>query len=139
MVFHSAQARLFDGPFDAFGLPRVALEERNSEEALLASGSIPLVCEPVRSPGGAPRGDYWDGGLIDYHLLLPFPAMLSRDARADTSGASLVLYPHFVPHVTPGWLDKHLPWRARPRAHRWPERTVLIAPSRALLDRLPNR
>ena len=138
VVFHSAQARLFAAAFDAFGLQRVALADHNSEEALLASGSIPLVCEPVRSPGGAPRGDYWDGGLIDYHLLLPYPAMLAREAGLGTSGAALVLYPHFVPHVTPGWLDKHLPWRARPRAHRWLERTLLIAPSRTLLDRLPN-
>ena len=41
--------------------------------------------------------------------------------------------------VTPGWLDKHLPWRARPRSHAWLDRMLLIAPSRAQLERLPNR
>jgi hypothetical protein len=66
--------------------------------------------------------------LIDYHLLLPH-------TRLD----GIVLYPHFVPHVTPGWLDKFLPWRKRPRGHPWLANLLLIAPSRAFLDRLPNR
>ncbi|HTT13799.1 MAG TPA: patatin-like phospholipase family protein [Burkholderiaceae bacterium] len=114
--------------FDAFGLSRIGFTQDNLEDALLASGSIPLVCEPVRNPAGAPRGDYWDGGLIDYHLLLPYRML-----------EGLVLYPHFVTHVTPGWLDKFLPWRARPRSHPWLDNVLLVAPSRALLERLPNR
>jgi hypothetical protein len=85
------------------------------------------VCEPVARIAGAPRGEYWDGGMIDYHLMLPYDAL-----------DGIVLYPHFVPHVTPGWLDKHLPWRARPRRHRWLANVVVIAPSRAFLARLPN-
>jgi hypothetical protein len=114
--------------FDAFGLERVPFSRDNLEDALLASGSIPLICEPVRNPAGAPRGDYWDGGLIDYHLLLPYREL-----------DGIVLYPHFVPHVTPGWLDKFLPWRAQPRAHPWLANLLLVTPSRALLERLPNR
>ena len=114
--------------FDAFGLTRLPFTTANLEDALLASGSIPLVCDPVRNPADAPRGDYWDGGLIDYHLLLPY---------RDLDG--IVFYPHFVPHVTPGWLDKFLPWRAQPRAHPWLDNVLVVAPSRALLERLPNR
>ena len=136
VVFHSASARLFATAFDEFGLERVPLDRDNSEDALLASGSIPLVCDPVRNPANAPRGDYWDGGLIDYHLLLPYGRLMDRPRR-DPPG--LVLCPHFVPHVTPGWLDKHLPWRARPRAHAWLDNMLLIAPSHAQLERLPNR
>jgi len=49
-----------------------------------------------------------------------------------------VLYPHFVPWVTPGWLDKSLPWRARPRAHAWLANVIVIAPSAAMLAQLPN-
>jgi hypothetical protein len=113
--------------FDAFGLARVALSADNAEDALLASGSIPLVCDPVTDPAGAPSGQYWDGGLIDYHLLLPY-----RDL------AGVVLYPHFVPLVIPGWLDKFLPWRTRPRSQGWLDNVLLIAPSRELLARLPN-
>jgi hypothetical protein len=101
--------------------------DANREDALLASGSIPLICEPVRNISGAPPGDYWDGGLIDYHLLWPY---------GPTSG--LVLYPHFVPWVTPGWLDKSLRWRARPRQHNWLAKVILLAPSAAMLARLPR-
>ena len=128
VVFAAGEASQFSTPFDAFGLERIALSTANAEDALLASGSIPLVCDPVSDIAGAPPGDYWDGGLIDYHLLLPY-AEFER----------LVLYPHFVPWVTPGWLDKYLPWRARPRGHDWLSNVLLIAPSRAMLDRLPNR
>lgn len=112
---------------DAFGYEAVAMVDANHEDALLASGSIPLVCNPVRNIAGAPPGDYWDGGLIDYHLLWPYgPA------------PGLVLYPHFVPWVTPGWLDKSLRWRSRPRQHEWLSKVILLAPSAAMLARLPR-
>lgn len=112
---------------DAFGCARVALNDANAEDALLASGSIPLVLAPVRDPAGAPPGWYWDGGLIDYHLRLPYPRL-----------EGLVLYPHFAPQITAGWLDKYLPWRRHARAHPWLDNLLLIAPSAALLARLPN-
>ncbi|MCS7101549.1 MAG: patatin-like phospholipase family protein [Burkholderiaceae bacterium] len=128
IVFTAHDARFPARAFDAFGLHRAPLTAANLEDALMASGSIPLLCEPVRNPAGAPAGDYWDGGLIDYHLLLPYREL-----------PGLVLYPHFAPYVTPGWLDKFLPWRARPRAHPWLENVLLISPSPALLQRLPNR
>jgi hypothetical protein len=128
VIFTAGQACFPAGRFDAFGLSRIAFTPDNLEDALLASGSIPLVCEPVHDPAGAPRGDYWDGGLIDYHLLLPYRTL-----------EGVVLYPHFVPHVTPGWLDKFLPWRAQSRSHPWLDNVLLVVPSRALLERLPNR
>ncbi len=128
VMFTTGDPRFPAAEFDPFDLHRVALDAQNSEDALLASGSIPLVCEPVRDPAGAPRGEYWDGGLIDYHLLLPY-AQLPR----------LVLYPHFVPWVTAGWLDKFLPWRRHTRAHGWLDNVLLVAPSPQLLARLPNR
>ncbi|MGB2815850.1 MAG: patatin-like phospholipase family protein [Burkholderiaceae bacterium] len=128
VVFHAGAPSRLPPPFDGFGLTQIGLTRANVEDALLASGSIPLVCDPVCNVGAAPPGDYWDGGLIDYHLLLPYD-------RFD----GIVLYPHFVPYVTPGWLDKFLPWRKRPRRHHWLANVVLIAPSRAMLDLLPNR
>jgi hypothetical protein len=127
VVFQAGAPARLDMTQDAFGAECVALTEANQEDALLASGSIPLICDPVRDIAGVLPGDYWDGGLIDYHLLLPYP-QLDR----------LVLYPHFVPWVTPGWLDKGLPWRARPRQHPWLANVILIAPSTAMLARLPN-
>jgi len=128
VLFTAGGARFPDAAFDPFGVDRIALDERNSEDALLASGSIPLVCEPVRNPAGAPRGEYWDGGLIDYHLLLPYAQL-----------PQLVLYPHFAPQVTAGWLDKFLPWRKHARSHSWLDNVLLVSPSPAMLERLPNR
>jgi hypothetical protein len=121
-------------PFDAFGLHTIALDDANSEDALVASGTIPLVCSPVRDIAGAPPGNYWDGALVDYHLQLPY-ARLTRGEGPHR----IVLYPHFNDYVTPGWLDKHLPWRRRPAGHPWLEDVLLIAPSPAFLDTLPNR
>jgi hypothetical protein len=128
LIFSTTAARFPERAFDAFGLTRVALNERNTEDALLASGSIPLVCDPVPNIAGAAAGDYWDGGLIDYHLRLPYPTL-----------NGLVVFPHFVPYVTAGWLDKHLPWRQRRRDDPWLDNVLLIAPSPALIARLPNR
>ena len=110
---------------DSFGATPIALTSENRHAALTASGSIPIVCDPVRQISGLPRGDYWDGGLIDYHLHLPYYAL-----------GGVTLYPHFADHLSPGWLDKHLPWR---RAHgRWATSTLLVSPSPALLRKLPH-
>jgi hypothetical protein len=119
---------------DPFGLVQVLLDARNAEDALLASGTIPLLCEPVRDIAGAPRGNYWDGALVDYHLLLPWPRLTRAGSRR-----RIVLYPHFNDFVTPGWLDKHLPWRRAPRAHPWLDDLLLVTPSPAFLARLPDR
>jgi hypothetical protein len=127
VVFQANADAFLSRPFDAFGLDRVPLSGDNCEDALLASGSIPLICEAVADPAGAPRGNYWDGGLIDYHLLLPYHEL-----------PGLVLYPHFVPHLTPGWLDKYVPWRRPARRHPWLDNVLLIAPSRSFIARLPN-
>jgi hypothetical protein len=127
VAFGVGRSRVLAAPFDAFGLHSVPLSEVNAEDALLASGSIPLICDPVAAPAGAPSGEYWDGGLIDYHLRLPY-------ARLD----GIVLYPHFAPQVTAGWLDKLLPWRRHRRGDPWLDNVLLIAPSPALRARLPN-
>jgi hypothetical protein len=135
VVFHAGEPpSLLDGePFDEFGLVNVPLDERNAEDALLASGTIPLLASAVRDIAGAPPGLYWDGALVDYHLLLPY----SRLTRAH--GRRIVFYPHFNDHVTPGWLDKHLPWRRAARGHAWLDDVVLVAPSPGFLATLPNR
>jgi len=120
-------------PFDAFGSEVVALDSGNTEDALVASGTIPIVCSPVRGIAGAPPGNYWDGALVDYHLQLPYERLTRSGPRR-----RLVLYPHFNDYVTPGWLDKHLPWRRKARNHPWLDDVLLIAPSPAFLATLPN-
>jgi hypothetical protein len=113
---------------DDFGLTTVPLHAGNARPALLASGSIPLVSDPVVDIPNAPGGWYWDGGLIDYHLFYPYREL-----------PGLVLYPHFTPYLVPGWLDKHLRWRRQPVAGQSRlENLILIAPSAAFLRRLPN-
>jgi predicted acylesterase/phospholipase RssA len=133
VLFTAGEAGFLTEPYDDFGLRRVALDERNAEDALLASGTIPLLCTPVRDIAGAPAGNYWDGALVDYHLMLPYPALTQTGSRR-----RIVLYPHFNDYVTPGWLDKHLPWRRAPRGHPWLDDVLLVAPSPAFLARLPN-
>ena len=119
--------------FDAFGTEQLPLTPANAEDALLASGSIPLLCDPVKSEPGSgtlPPGWYWDGGLIDYHLFYPY-------AQLD----GLVLYPHFIDAIVPGWLDKFAPWRkqgVKGRGSDWLANVILISPSREFLSTLPN-
>src|SRR5260221_502805 len=112
--------------FDAFRTHEVTLDRSNLGEALLASASIPLILEGVANIPSAPVGIYWDGGIIDYHLHLPY-----HHAKG------LVLYPHFTDRIVPGWLDKGMPWR-RARGE-WLDNVILVAPAREDLAKLPHR
>ena len=120
--------------FDAFTTHFSHLDRGNLAHALLASGTLPLIMKPVRDIAGIPEGTYWDGGIIDYNLALPY----SRMASGGTDG-SLVLYPHFAEHIVPGWLDKGMPWRraARGADRGWLDNVVIIAPTREFLRTLP--
>ena len=133
VLFVAGRPGFLAEPFDAFGLVRVPIDAGNAEDALLASGTIPLLCSPVNDIAGAPPGNYWDGAMVDYHLLLPYGRLTRAGGRR-----RIVFYPHFNDYVTPGWLDKHLPWRRAPRGHPWLEDMLLVAPSPAFLARLPN-
>jgi len=115
---------------DRFGALQVPLSPENRADALMASGTIPIICDPVKGIAGAPAGWYWDGGLIDYHLHFPYARL-----------PGLTLYPHFTASVTPGWLDKFLPWRkqgVKGRGADWLSSMILIAPSPEFLARLPH-
>jgi hypothetical protein len=114
--------------FDPFHTEYAALSEANFSNALVASGAIPMIINAVSHidglSGGMSEGAYWDGGIIDYHLHLPYAAR-----------EGLVLYPHFTHKIVPGWLDKMLPWR---KAHgAWLDNVILVSPSREYLDKLP--
>lgn len=104
---------------------QVPLSRENLIPALLASASIPLVMSGIRNIPGAPEGVYRDGGLLDYHLDLPYQQ------------PGVILYPHFTDRVVPGWFDKTLPWR-RGDATRLQD-VLLVAPSREYLESLPDR
>lgn len=112
--------------FDRFCTHYVKLTAQNFSDALIASGSIPLVLQGVAQIADAPLGTFWDGGIIDYHLHLPY----------DRS-PGLVLYPHFTDKIVPGWLDKMLPWRKAEGP--WLSNMILISPTREYLAALPHR
>jgi hypothetical protein len=125
-VFHDVrEAPPFLPVGDAFRTHAVGLNRNNLGQALLASASIPLVLEGVADIPHAPRGTYWDGGIVDYHVHLPF-----HNAKG------LVLYPHLTDRIVPGWLDKGMPWR-RARGP-WLDNMVLVSPSREYLATLPH-
>lgn len=110
----------------AFRAQGVDLSPKNLRHALMASGSIPLVMSGVSGIDGARPGVYRDGGIIDYHLNIPF---LPEEENG------LVLFPHFENRLIPGWFDKKLPWR---KPHRDRMSSVLvIAPSPEFIARLP--
>ena len=103
----------------------VALSQRNVGAALHASGSIPFVLTGERDIDGAPPGQYWDGGIIDYHFDLE-----------QFRGERLLLYPHFSARIVPGWFDKFLPWRATDPARF--NKLVLLCPTREFIADLPQ-
>lgn len=131
LLAHFYQRTLFhlpneQAPFHHAGnLPtrHVDLTLQNLRQAVLASGSIPMVLEPVEDIDGAGKGIYFDGGITDYHFDLPF------------SQQGLVLYPHFYPKLTPGWFDKMLRWRKANPAHL--HNVILLCPTEQWVKSLP--
>ncbi|MCC5451946.1 patatin-like phospholipase family protein [Rheinheimera sp. UJ51] len=112
--------------FHSADLPteHVLLNEHNLSAAVIASGAIPMVLEPVLDIQGAGQGHYFDGGITDYHFNQQF------------SSEGLVLYPHFYPDLTPGWFDKGLKWRRANRAYL--DNVVILCPSPAWISSLPH-
>ena len=133
---------------DDYRTRQVLLSERNFNQALQASCSIPFVLKAVHNIPGAPPGAYWDGGITDYHLHLNYRSRIANttDSVANNIGATgatghfsindLVLYPHFQKAVVPGWLDKKLTWCHHATPHL--DRMVLLAPNPEWVKTLPN-
>lgn len=124
VLFHNPHGR---PPFSGLrDLPteEVPLSVGNLRDALMASGSIPMVLHPINEIAGAGPGPFYDGGITDYHFDIPF------------TDEGLVLYPHFYPRITPGWFDKKLWWR-RPDARHY-DNVVLLCPSEEWVAKLPH-
>ncbi len=110
-----------------FPIQKIPLSRENYKSALLSTGSIPIVMQGVSDIPNAPQGVYRDGGIIDYHLDIPF----LPDENA------IVLYPHFTDRIIPGWLDKKLHWR-KPAAENM-KNVLLVAPSKEFIADLPDK
>ena len=100
----------------------IALTQTNLKDALLASGSIPLVMQGIKNIAGSPPGIYRDGGIIDYHF----------DLKINNPG--LILYPHFNSDPKAGWFDKNLKRKVSPQNY---ENVVMITPSKEFVVGLP--
>jgi hypothetical protein len=124
VVFHSGAEPNPGLALDDFHTRYCALRQDNVVAALHASGAIPFVLTGERDIPGAPVGQYWDGGIIDYHFDLD-----------QYRGEGLILYPHFSASVIPGWFDKFLPWRQA--AIHEVENLVLLCPSEEFIADLP--
>ena len=113
--------------FHATGFPMqtVELTKDNLADAVIATGSIPLVLNGVRNIAGAKPGTYRDGGIIDYHLDLP-----------QSVAGRYTLYPHFFDRIVPGWFDKNLARRRPDPDHV--RNTILVSPSAEFIATLPN-
>lgn len=121
---HPASSAAFTEHWNDLPTRYATLSRENFKQALLATGSIPMVLEGVRDIPGAPAGIYRDGGVTDYHFDLDF------------SGVNgLVLYPHFHQEVIPGWFDKGLKKR-RTTGALWPN-VILLTPTQEFIDALP--
>ncbi|MFC3121831.1 patatin-like phospholipase family protein [Agaribacter flavus] len=122
-IFYSGIDRLDFTDQDKIQSEYIKLTENNLHEAVMASGSIPLVMEGVSDINHAPRGVYRDGGIIDYHF----------DIRINTRG--LVLYPHFATTPIPGWFDKGI--RSRTCKAQSYDNVVMLAPTDEFVASLP--
>jgi len=99
------------------------LTQSNFKQALISSGSVPIIMEGVADIHGVP-GMFRDGGILDYHLDIPFLQ----------DNESFVLYPHFYQKITPGWFDKKL---NRKPCQKNMDNVVLVAPSDKFVKGLP--
>lgn len=111
---------------DGFPISQIPLKKENLKQAVMASGSIPIVMEPVSGIKSAKDGLYRDGGIIDYHLDIPF-------LKPGSDG--ITLYPHYTGQVIPGWFDKYLKNR-KPDTDNMSS-VLLVYPSEKFVKMLP--
>ncbi len=123
VLFHTGKPLQFTER-STFPTEFASLTKANIHQALLASGSIPLVIEGVSNIPGLPPGMFRDGGIIDYHF----------DFQLNTPG--LVLYPHFYSTPIPGWYDKRLKRQCHPDSF---DNVVIMAPSPEFVETLPYK
>lgn len=126
LFHHPTDPPPFFGSGDGIGVCRVPLSAQNLSAALLASGSIPILMKGQKDVPGAPAGIYRDGGVIDYHVAIPFDI---EDG--------IVLFPHYMDRTIPGWFDKKRTGRMPDPA--FSERVVRVAPSAAFVETLPGK
>lgn len=122
-VFKSPSSNLKIDDYCDFKTQYADLTTFNLKDALLASGSIPIVMEGIKNIAGVPKGMYRDGGIIDYH----FDFQLKNND-------GLILYPHFNSQPKAGWFDKNL--KRAVLAENY-DNVVMLVPSTKFIESLP--
>lgn len=124
VIFHHPESKNIFSGADGVITHQTVLNATNLQQALLASGSIPNLMHGVKDIKGAPAGQYYDGGVLDYH---PLPSYLGADQ-------GLTLYPHFYSHLIPGWFDKH--FKNRYANNEQLDKVIMLSPSAKMLKQL---
>lgn len=124
-IFSNTTKGIVDLNDDQIQTKEILVSREDLPNAMLASGAIPGVIEPVQNIKSAP-GIHWDGGVTDYHLDLPYKM---EDG--------LILYPHFESRILAGWLDKFVPFRKTRKKNL--EHMLLLYPSKSFIQSLPMK
>jgi len=124
VLFHDPRDMPPLDSMEGFTTHRVPLCRENLRQAMMASGAIPIIMPGITRIPGAPDGTYRDGGVIDYHMDLPY-----------SPRKGIVLMLHYTDRIISGWLDKSLPWR-RPSAENMAD-VLMVGPSKSFLSDLP--
>lgn len=114
--------------FDTTPTEKVRLTSENIRKAILASGSIPIVMSGVGDIPDAPPGVFRDGGLLDYHMNIPYGPFAKTERK-------IVLFPHYVNRIIPGWFDKIHPLRKPNRENL--KNVLMLSPSPEFVEKLP--
>jgi hypothetical protein len=122
-VFKSPSSSLKINDYCNFKTQYADLSTNNLKDALLASGSIPIVMQGIKDIAGVQNGMYRDGGIIDYHF----------DFKLENN-SGLILYPHFNSTPKAGWFDKNL--KRKVKAENY-DNVVMLVPSRKFVESLP--
>ncbi|MEW6991325.1 patatin-like phospholipase family protein [Colwelliaceae bacterium 6441] len=122
-VFHHPKSQVKISDHCQFDTHYQSLSPHNLKEALLASGSIPMVMQGVKDITNSAQGMYRDGGIIDYHF----------DINIENN-EGLILYPHFTPLPKAGWFDKNLKRKVQEIHY---QNVVMLVPSEKFISRLP--
>jgi len=93
VIFRAGDAHFPAAPFDGFGLTAVQTHARTARTRCSPPAPFPSCASPCASERCSAR-QLLGWRMIDYHCCCP------------TATRSPGAYPHFVPYLTPGWLDR---------------------------------
>ncbi len=130
---HPSSNLVINDPYN-FNNVYQTLTQDNIKEAVLASGSIPMVMSGIKHISGAEKGTYRDGGIIDYHFDFSLSTEKQDKGVNAKSKQGLTLYPHFTSMPKAGWFDKNSNRKVLASSY---EDTVLLAPSAQFIQSLP--